>query len=72
MTDIRSFQPDGGCGAAAEPVEKLRDRAAAWARLVGEERLWLSPTCGFGRHPARDVPVLRQEMEHRVEAAASL
>ena len=41
-------------------------------RVVGEERLWISPSCGFGRHPARDLPVLRAKMENMVEAAASL
>jgi 5-methyltetrahydropteroyltriglutamate--homocysteine methyltransferase len=55
-----------------EPVEKIRARAADWARLVGEERLWLSPSCGFGRHPARDRPVLAAKMENMVAAAASL
>ena len=56
---------------AVEPVEKIRERAADWARVIGEERLWLSPSCGFGRHSARDIPVLRQKMENMVEAAAS-
>jgi 5-methyltetrahydropteroyltriglutamate--homocysteine methyltransferase len=55
-----------------EPGRKIRERAADWARVVGEERLWVSPSCGFGRHPARDVPVLRAKMENMVEAAASL
>lgn len=54
-----------------ETVKKVRDRAAAWARVVGEERLWVSPSCGFGRHPARSRPVLRAKMEHMMEAAAS-
>ncbi|MBV9918134.1 MAG: hypothetical protein JO153_16660 [Solirubrobacterales bacterium] len=54
-----------------ETVKKVRDRAADWARVVGEERLWISPSCGFGRHPARTQPVLRAKMEHLVEAAAS-
>jgi 5-methyltetrahydropteroyltriglutamate--homocysteine methyltransferase len=54
-----------------ETVKKIRDRAADWARVVGEERLWISPSCGFGRHPARSRPVLRAKMEHMVEAAAS-
>jgi 5-methyltetrahydropteroyltriglutamate--homocysteine methyltransferase len=52
-----------------EPAEKIRERAADWARMVGEERLWLAPSCGFGRHPARDVPVLRAKMENMMEAA---
>jgi 5-methyltetrahydropteroyltriglutamate--homocysteine methyltransferase len=55
-----------------EPVKKIRDRAADWARVVGEERLWLAPSCGFGRHPARDIPVLRAKMENMVEAARTL
>ncbi len=55
-----------------EPVSKIRERAADWARVVGEERLWICPSCGFGRHPARDLPVLRAKMENMVEAAQSL
>jgi 5-methyltetrahydropteroyltriglutamate--homocysteine methyltransferase len=55
-----------------EPVSKIRARAADWARVVGEERLWLSPSCGFGRHPARDRPVLAAKIENMVEAAATL
>ena len=54
-----------------ETVKKIRDRAVDWARVVGEERLWISPSCGFGRHPARSRPVLSAKMEHMVEAAAS-
>jgi 5-methyltetrahydropteroyltriglutamate--homocysteine methyltransferase len=54
-----------------ETVKKIRDRAADWARVVGEERLWISPSCGFGRHPARSRPVLKAKMEHMAEAAAS-
>jgi 5-methyltetrahydropteroyltriglutamate--homocysteine methyltransferase len=54
-----------------ETVKKIRDRAADWARVVGEERLWISPSCGFGRHPARSRPVLKTKMENMVEAAAS-
>ena len=54
-----------------ESVKKIRDRAADWARVVGEERLWISPSCGFGRHPARSRPVLSAKMEHMVQAAAS-
>jgi methionine synthase II (cobalamin-independent) len=56
----------------AEPVSKIRERAADWARVVGEERLWLSPSCGFGRHPARDEPLLRSKIENMVEAASTL
>ena len=52
-----------------ETVKKVRDRAADWARVVGEERLWISPSCGFGRHPARSRPVLQAKMEHLTEAA---
>ena len=54
-----------------ETVKKIRDRAADWARVVGEERLWISPSCGFGRHPARSRTVLNAKMEHMVEAAAT-
>ena len=52
-----------------ETPKKIRDRAADWARVVGEERLWISPSCGFGRHPARSRTVLRAKMENLVEAA---
>ena len=55
-----------------EPVSKIRARAADWARVVGEERLWLSPSCGFGRHPGRDQPVLEDKVANMVEAAATL
>ncbi len=55
-----------------EPVTKIRERAAGWARVVGEERLWICPSCGFGRHPARDRPVLRAKVENMVEAARTL
>jgi methionine synthase II (cobalamin-independent) len=55
-----------------EPASKIRARAADWARVVGEERLWLSPSCGFGRHPARDRPVLEAKVANMVEAAATL
>jgi len=55
-----------------EPVDKIRERAADWARVVGEERLWLALSCGFGRHPARSIPVLRQKIENMAEAAATL
>lgn len=52
-----------------ETVKKIRDRAADWARVVGEERLWISPSCGFGRHPSRSRPVLQAKMENLAEAA---
>jgi methionine synthase II (cobalamin-independent) len=52
-----------------EPVARLKSRAADFARVVGEERLWLAPSCGFGRHPVRNVPVLYQKMENLAEAA---
>jgi methionine synthase II (cobalamin-independent) len=55
-----------------ESVKKIRERIADWARVVGEERLWVSPSCGFGRHPSRDVAVLRAKMENMVEAARTL
>ena len=55
-----------------EPVKKIRDRIADWARVVGEDRLWVAPSCGFGRHPARNAPVLRAKIEHMVEAARTL
>ncbi|MGA2014729.1 MAG: hypothetical protein ABSH51_29965 [Solirubrobacteraceae bacterium] len=54
-----------------ETVKKVRDRAADWARVVGEDRLWISPSCGFGRHPARSRPVLQAKIEHMIEAADS-
>ena len=40
--------------------------------VVGEERLWLAPSSGFGRHPVRNVPVLFQKMENLAEAAQTL
>ncbi len=52
-----------------ETPKKIRDRAADWARVVGEERLWVSPSCGFGRHPARSRAVLQAKIENLVEAA---
>jgi methionine synthase II (cobalamin-independent) len=55
-----------------EPVDKIRRRIADWAEVVGVERLWVSPSCGFGRHPPRDIPVLRAKMENMVEAARTL
>jgi methionine synthase II (cobalamin-independent) len=61
---------DEGCY-WVEPVSKIKERAADWARVVGEERLWLAPSCGFGRHPARDIPVLKAKIQNMVEAAAA-
>lgn len=55
-----------------QTVRKIRERAADWARVVGEERLWIAPCCGFGRHPLRNVPFLRQKLENMVEAAQTL
>jgi methionine synthase II (cobalamin-independent) len=55
-----------------EPVDKIRERARDWADVVGAERLWLTLSCGFGRHPARSIPVLREKVENMVEAAATL
>ena len=55
-----------------EPVKKIRERLADWARVIGEERLWVSPSCGFGRHPSRDIPVLKAKVENMVEAARTL
>jgi 5-methyltetrahydropteroyltriglutamate--homocysteine methyltransferase len=55
-----------------ESVKKIRERIADWARVVGEDRLWVSPSCGFGRHPSRSVPVLRAKVENMVEAARTL
>ena len=55
-----------------EPVSKIRSRAADWARVVGEERLWITASCGFGRHPGRDQPVLEAKVANMVEAAATL
>src|SRR5882762_5467654 len=56
-----------------EPVKKIKQRAADWSRVVGEERFWLSPSCGFGRHSARDGDreVLRAKMTNLAEAAAT-
>ena len=62
---------DEGCY-WVEPTWKIRERAADWARVVGEERLWLAPSCGFGRHPVRDIPVLQAKIENMVEAASTL
>ena len=55
-----------------ETPKKIRERIADWARVVGEDRLWVSPSCGFGRHPSRNNPVLRAKMENMVEAARTL
>lgn len=55
-----------------EPVDKIRARIADWAAVVGEDRLWVSPSCGFGRHPARNIPVLRAKVENMVEAARTV
>jgi methionine synthase II (cobalamin-independent) len=55
-----------------EPVDKIRERARDWASVVGEDRLWLSLSCGFGRHPARSIPVLREKVANMVEAAGSV
>jgi methionine synthase II (cobalamin-independent) len=55
-----------------EPVEKLRSRARDWARVVGEDRLWLSTSCGFGRHPARNRDVLQAKMENLQAAAETV
>jgi methionine synthase II (cobalamin-independent) len=55
-----------------EPVDKIRDRARAWADVVGGDRLWLSLSCGLGRHPSRSVPVLRQKVQNMVEAALTV
>lgn len=62
---------DEGCY-YVESTQKIRERAADWARVIGEERLWLSLSCGMGRHTQREVPVLREKLENMVEAAASL
>jgi methionine synthase II (cobalamin-independent) len=55
-----------------ESVGKIKGRIADWARVVGEERLWISPSCGFGRHPTRSIPVLKAKLENMVEAARTL
>jgi methionine synthase II (cobalamin-independent) len=55
-----------------EPVQKIRERARDWADVVGEDRLWLSLSCGFGRHTSRGIPVLREKGENMVEAASSV
>lgn len=44
-----------------EPVKKIRERIADWARVVGEERLVVTTSCGFNRHPSRSIPALRQK-----------
>jgi 5-methyltetrahydropteroyltriglutamate--homocysteine methyltransferase len=56
-----------------EPVKKIKERAADWVRVVGEERFWLSPSCGFGRHSMRagDREVLQAKMTNLAEAAAT-
>ena len=53
-------------------VKKIRERIADWARVVGEDNIWVSPSCGFGRHPSRDNPLLRAKVENMVEAAQTL
>jgi methionine synthase II (cobalamin-independent) len=57
---------------AIEPVKKIQDRAADWARVMGEERLWISMSCGFGRHPASDRSRLLAKVENMVTAAAAM
>jgi 5-methyltetrahydropteroyltriglutamate--homocysteine methyltransferase len=56
-----------------ESVKKIKERAADWSRIVGEERFWLAPSCGFGRHSARDGDreVLHAKMTNLAEAAAT-
>jgi 5-methyltetrahydropteroyltriglutamate--homocysteine methyltransferase len=54
-----------------ESVGKIKGRIEDWAAVVGEDRLWIGTSCGFGRHPARDIPVLRQKVENMVEAAST-
>jgi len=56
-----------------ESVKKIKERAADWVRVVGEERFWLSPSCGFGRHSMRagDRAVLHAKMTNLAEAAAT-
>ena len=56
------------------PVQKIVERATDWARVVGEERLWIQLSCGFGRHSHRDDDraLLRQKCENVNEAAAKL
>ncbi|MEJ2889599.1 hypothetical protein [Actinomycetospora aeridis] len=50
------------------PVWKIR--AAGWAEVVGEDRLRLSMSCGFGRHGAADRALLEQKVTNLAEAAA--
>ena len=59
-------------GIVDENRARVRNRIADWARVVCEDRLWVAPSCGFGRHPARNAPVLRAKIEHMVEAARTL
>lgn len=54
-----------------EPVSKIKERAADWARVVGEDRMWLQLSCGFGRHAARDREILEPKITNMVEAATS-
>lgn len=56
------------------PVDKIAERAADWARVVGEERLWLAPSCGFGRHSDRedDRTLLAEKCANLNEAAAKV
>jgi methionine synthase II (cobalamin-independent) len=56
------------------PVDKIVERAADWARVVGEERLWLAPSCGFGRHSHHDWDreLLREKVANLNEAAEKL
>ena len=60
------------CGASYELVKSAGGFNIKPAQVVGEERLWVSPSCGFGRHPPRDMPVLKAKMENTIEAARTV
>ena len=51
------------CQTAPESVTKAatgssRSSSRATAKM-GRSKRWVSPSCGFGRHPSRNIPVLR-------------
>ncbi|MBV9119394.1 MAG: hypothetical protein JOZ39_01705 [Chloroflexi bacterium] len=52
-----------------EPVDKLKQRAEELARIVGEDRLWLSPSCGLR---GRSWEYLRDKVGNMVEAAQAV
>jgi methionine synthase II (cobalamin-independent) len=52
---------------AIEPVDKLRSRAERLAKIIEPDRLWLAPSCGFGR--SRSPDVAREKVANLVAAA---